>query len=178
MKQFFRGSSIVIFFYFVTSVFSSACVAYKAYCDARNAQIAAFYAATFDENHQASQSDNILIMIFCAVLFLLLINIFDVIAHWTRIKRSEIRARMLSGGSPLAVCGHLLINYTSVTLIASVVGIISGGILLSFKFVAVDASFFFSELGSIIFFSLLLVAFGAVLSAIAIWKAYNDFARR
>ena len=177
MKQFFRGSPIVIFFYVVMAVFSSCCIAYKAQCDAENAEVAKLYSDSLDSTISIS-SEKYVLLIFIAISFLLFCNIYNVVRHWTKVKRSEIRARMLSGGSPVTVCIQLLLNYAVIIAFALALGIIVSGVFISFDFVALDVSFFLDEIIKIVVLCSAFAFVGAIVGGITICKTYINLIRR
>lgn len=181
MRQFFRGSAIVAFFYMVIAVFSSMAMALSAQINEKNIEYAIYYDEISDASSAATDAafdSTMSIIVFLAISILLLINIFSVTGHWIRAKKSEIRARIISGGSPTEICVGLLLNYTAILFIAVVIGTALAGFFLTFDFLVVKEKHFLNSFLEICMLSLLFSALGAAAGAAAIWKTHNKLLRR
>lgn len=176
MKQFFKGSPIISFFYITVSMFASMSCAILARISAKSAYYDAINNHGIASDAGGSKVDKLaLLAIYGAIGLLLLVNIFSVTGHWIREKRSEIRARMLSGGSQRRVCGQMILNYSAIVMIASIIGVVLAGAILSLGVLVVETAFFFNSLTQIALSVLLLSATGTIISAFVISHRVNSF---
>lgn len=181
MRQFFRGSAIVAFFYIVIAAFSSMAMALSAQIDEKNIEYAIYYGEISGDSSAATDAafdSQMSIIVFSAISILLLINIFNVTGHWIRAKKSEIRARIISGGSPTEICVGLLLNYTALILIAVVIGMALTAFFLTFDLLVVKERHFMNSFLEICLLSLLFSAVGVAAGASAIWKTHDKLLRR
>lgn len=144
--------------------------------DERNIKFAIYYGELSDTDSAATDAAfdrKILITVFLAISALLLINIFSVTDHWTREKKGEIRARIISGGSPADICGGLLLNYTIIVLTAVVIGTALAGGFLTLDLLVVKQRHFIKGFWTACSLSLLFSAVGIVIGAASVRKTQN-----
>ncbi len=179
MKQFFRGSGITAFFYFIIAVFCTFSVTLFAKTNSDQIAYAIYYGELDSTAATDESADNTLVaLIFLGIVFLLFVNIFSVTGHWLREKRGEIRARTIAGGSAVRICSRLLFNYAVIILLSSAVGVAVAGWFLSLELLVIDGELFFTCLLQICGLTLALSAVGALTGAMSIWKAHEKLTRR
>lgn len=176
MRQFYRGSGIAVFFYAVIFAYAAMSIASVIQIDEQNREYAAYWGELSDVNSMsdATSDRGMLLIIFFAVAFLLLVNIFGVTRYWIKMKHSEFRARTIVGGSSVAVCAALTLNYISIILTAFIIGMLCAFLILQSDLLFIHSQHFLMGVPHILKLSFLFFTTGVLIGAGLIWKKQKD----